>query len=263
MQAVDFHAHAFPDHLAPRAISRIQGLSGIRSALDGTIARLLSSMDAAGIAKSVVLSIATKPSQFESILSWSRSIASERIVPFLSVHPSDPRAAEKVRITHEEGFLGMKFHPYYQSFSLDSEEMNPIYEALEKYGLLCVSHTGFDHAYPFVRTADPPKIVNVVRRFPGLRFVATHLGAWKDWDLAVELLASERVYVDIAYSLEFLPPEKAKSLIRSYPRDRLLFGTDSPWADQAAALRLLSGLGLPEETVRAMVSENAAGLLGE
>jgi len=263
MQAVDFHAHAFPDDIAPRAMSQIQGLSGIRSTLDGTVARLLSSMDAAGIGKSVVLSIATKPSQFDSILSWSRSIASDRIVPFLSVHPSDPRAAEKVRITREEGFLGMKFHPYYQDFTLDSEEMNPVFEALEKSGLICVSHTGFDYAYPFIRMADPPKIVKIIRRFPGLRFVATHLGAWKDWDLAVELLAPERVYVDIAYSLEFLPPEKAKSLILGYPSNRLLFGTDSPWADQAAALRLLSGLGLPEDTVRAMVSENAAGLLGE
>ncbi len=262
MQAVDFHAHAFPDDLAPRAMSQIQGLSGIRSALDGTIADLLSSMDAAGIAKSVVLSIATRPSQFESILSWSRSIASDRIIPFLSVHPSDPRAVEKIRITREEGFLGMKFHPYYQDFTLDSREMDPIYGALEECGLLSVFHTGFDYAFPFVPMADPPKILNVVRRFPGLRFVATHLGAWKDWDRAVELLAPERVYVDIAYSLEFLPPERAKSLILGYPRDRLLFGTDSPWADQAAALRLLSGLGLPEETVRPMVSENAVGLLG-
>lgn len=262
VKAVDFHAHAFPDDLAGRAVSRIRGLSGIHPASDGTVSGLLSSMDAAGIGKSIVLSIATKPAHFDSILEWSRSIASDRIVPFLSVHPSDPRAAEKVRITHEEGFSGMKFHPYYQDFILDSDRMNPIYEALQKYGLFCVSHTGFDHAYPFIRKADPQRIANVLKRFPGLKFVATHLGGWKDWDLVAEHLLSERLFVDIAYSLEFMPPEKAKNLILSFPSDRILFGSDSPWADQTAALGLLSGLGLPEKIVSAIASENAERLLG-
>ncbi len=258
---VDFHAHAFPDHLAGRAVSKIQGLAGIQSTLNGTLSDLLSSMDAAGIGKSAVLSIATKPSQFEPILAWSKTIASDRVVPFLSVHPEDPLAAERIRMGREEGFIGFKFHPYYQGFTLDGESMNPIYEALEKQGLLCVSHTGFDHAYPYVPQADPPRIVNVVRRFPGLRFVATHLGAWRDWDLVADILPRERLYVDIAYSLEFLPAEKAKSIILSFPKEKLLFGSDSPWGDQSAALRLLRGLGLPEATVRAITSENAGRLL--
>jgi hypothetical protein len=72
MPVIDVHAHAFPDELAPRAVSRIEGLAGVRAVLDGTVSSLLRSMDAAGIERSVVLSIATKPSQFESILAWSR-----------------------------------------------------------------------------------------------------------------------------------------------------------------------------------------------
>lgn len=262
MHAIDFHAHAFPDSLCPRAIARIENLASIKSVLDGRISSLTASMDAAGIAKSVVLSIATKPSQFESILAWSKSIASERLVPFLSVHPEDSHARENIRIARAEGFIGMKFHPYYQGFTLDSESMFPIYEALEQNGLLCVCHTGFDHAYAFQRTADPPRIVNVIRRFPALTFVATHLGAWRDWDSASEYLPGERLYIDIAYSLEFLAPEKARKLIASFPQDRLLFGSDSPWADQASSLALLEGLGLDASLARAIKFENALRLLG-
>ncbi len=106
MPAVDFHAHAFPDELASRAISRIEGLSRITSVLDGNLSSLLSSMDAAGIEQSVILSIATKPAQLSSILAWFRKIASKRIIPFLSVSPADPQAREHVRLAAEEGFRG-------------------------------------------------------------------------------------------------------------------------------------------------------------
>jgi predicted TIM-barrel fold metal-dependent hydrolase len=43
---------------------------------------------------------------------------------------------------------GFKFHPYYQDFDLDDPVMDPIYAAMEERGLICVSHTGFDHAFP-------------------------------------------------------------------------------------------------------------------
>jgi hypothetical protein len=260
MPVVDFHAHAFPDALAGRAITRIQGLSGVRSVLDGTLSSLLASMDAAGIETSLILSIATKPAQFASIMKWSRTIASGRIIPLLSVHPDDPQAADRVRIAAEEGFIGLKLHPYYQDFDLDSPAMDPVYGAMEERGLLCVSHTGFDHAFPFDRRADPLRILRVLARFPRLDFVATHLGAWRDWDQAIEHLRGARLWIDTAYTMEFMPAEQARRLILSFPADRLLFGSDTPWSDQSASVGLLRGLGLERELEQAILSKNAREL---
>jgi uncharacterized protein len=209
MEVIDAHAHAFPDEIAPRAISRIEGLAGVHSVLDGTASSLLRSMDAAGIERSLVLSIATRPSQFDSILAWSRSVQDDRILCLPSVHPADPQAAERVRIAAEEGFRGLKVHPYYQDFDLADPVMDPFYGAMEEHGMVCISHTGFDHAFPFVRRADPPRILRVLERFPRLSFVATHLGAWKDWDLVAQLLPGARLWIDTAYSLQFLPLEEA------------------------------------------------------
>jgi predicted TIM-barrel fold metal-dependent hydrolase len=262
VHAIDFHTHAFPDNLYEKAIHGMSEHTGLKPALDGSIRSLLESMDAAGIEKSVVLSIATKPSQFEPILEWSGSIASNRIVPFPSVHPADPDSVQKIRIARQEGFKGMKFHPYYQGFELDGEIMNPIYEAMEKHGLICVCHAGFDYAFPFDRIADPPRIKNVLRKFPGLTFVAAHLGAWKDWDLVAEHLTGERLFVDISFSLNVMPADKARELIRGFAPDRVLFGTDSPWDGQASSIALLRGLGLGEEREKAILSENAMKLLG-
>jgi predicted TIM-barrel fold metal-dependent hydrolase len=262
MPVIDVHAHAFPDELAPRAVSRIEGLAGVRAVLDGTVSSLLRSMDAAGIEHSVVLSIATKPSQFESILAWSRKVECPRILCLLSVHPADPDAAEHVRICAEEGFKGLKFHPYYQDFDLDDPLMDPIYAAMEERGLICVSHTGYDHAFPFVRRAEPLRILRVLKRFPRLAFVATHLGAWKDWELAVQHLPGAPVWIDTAYSLEFLPPQDARTLLQSFPPERLLFGSDSPWAGQERSLALLKGLGLDSSRQEGMMGDNARVLFG-
>jgi predicted TIM-barrel fold metal-dependent hydrolase len=262
VSAIDFHAHAFPESLSQRAIARIEGLSGITSILDGTLGSLLASMDAADIERSVILSIATKPSQFTSILTWSRKIASERIIPFLSVNPADPRARENVRIAAEEGFRGLKFHPYYQDFDLDSPSMDPVYGMMEERGLICVSHTGFDHAYPFVRRADPARVLRVLERFPRLAFVATHLGAWRDWELAQQHLPGANLWIDTSYSLEFMPSEDARRLVLRFPPDKVLFGSDSPWADQGRSQALVRDLSLGPSREDAILSGNARTLLG-
>lgn len=260
MQPIDAHVHVFPDEIAPRAISRIEGLAGVTSTLDGTAGSLLRSMDAAGIERSIVLSIATRPSQFDSILAWSRSAQDRRILCLPSVHPADPKAAERVRIAAEEGFRGLKFHPYYQDFDLDDPVMDPVYGAMEERGMVCVSHTGFDHAFPFVRRADPPRILRVLAKFPRLPFLATHLGAWKDWDLVARLLPGANLWIDTAYSLQYLPRDEARRLVLSFPADRLLFGSDSPWAPQDTSLAMVHALGLDPARERALLAENARSL---
>ena len=104
MRIVDFHTHAFPDKLAERAIPLLAEAAHCTACLDGKLASLLRSMDQAGIAQSVVLSIATKPEQFDPILRWSEGIASDRIVPFASIHPNDPdpvAKADRIRAANQ------------------------------------------------------------------------------------------------------------------------------------------------------------------
>ena len=67
----DFHAHAFPNTLAERALEELEKRQSNEEpgpCLDGTIADLLRSMDAAGIDRSVICSIATAPKQVARIL---------------------------------------------------------------------------------------------------------------------------------------------------------------------------------------------------
>ena len=50
-------------------------------------------------------------------------------------------------------------------------------------------------------------------------------------------------------------------MILDHPADRILFGTDSPWADQSAELARWRALGLPENLVADAFGGNAERLL--
>lgn len=261
MKIIDFHTHAFPDAVAEKAIPFLEGEADVKAAHDGKLSSLLSSMDRAGIQSAVVCSIATKPSQFLPILEWSKQIASSRIIPLASVHPDDPSLAENVGKVKEAGLQGLKMHPYYQRFVFNEKRMLFFYEAVRDNGLLLVSHTGFDIAYPRDRIVDPEKILSILTQFPDLKFVATHLGSWEDWDEVEKHLLGKEIYLEISYTLGILDDDRFVSMVLRHPPEFLLFGTDSPWDDQKRALGHFLALKLPESLKEKMLETNARRLL--
>lgn len=261
-RVVDFHAHAFPDGLAATAIARLEAQPGnAKAVLDGTIGSLLRSMDDAGIAASVVACIATKPEQFPAILAWCKAIASDRIIPLPSFHPFDPQALDRIEAVRDAGFRGIKLHPYYQQFDMDDPRLLPVYERLEARGLLHLSHTGFDTAFPRVRKCDAARILRLLDRFPRLRLVTSHMGGWMDWGETRRLLLGRPIYMEISYSMEFMSDAEAREILLGHPQDYLLFGTDSPWSSQRAAVERVLSLGLGPEREAALLWANARRLL--
>ncbi|MGD0884849.1 MAG: amidohydrolase family protein [Thermodesulfovibrionales bacterium] len=258
---IDFHTHAFPDELSERAMKILGEEGGIKASLDGRVSSLLHSMDSYGIEKSVVCSIATKPVQFDPIMSWCEKIRSERIIPFPSLHPGDPEFSGRISQIKSEGFKGIKFHPYYQDFEMDDEQMFPLYEKISQENLIVVMHTGFDFAFEKIRRADPLKILKVMKAFPHMKMVTTHLGSWDDWDEVEKYLAGKKIYMEISFSLEYLARDVAKRIILHHPKDHILFGTDSPWTDQGKTLSLLQELGLGDHLERRILRDNALNLL--
>ncbi len=260
-QIIDFHTHAFPDALAAKAVPALAKEGGVRAYANGTVSDLLASMDRAGIDKSVICSIATRPEQFEPILAWSNQVRSERLEPLPSVHPDDPLVHEHIKTISEQGFKGIKLHPYYQDFYLDEVRMIPLYETVYRYDLLLVMHTGFDIAFPRIRRADPEKILRVLERLPELKLITTHLGSWDDWDEVADKLIGKPVYLELSFSLDYLKPETARHMIEAHPPEYILFGTDSPWKDQEKAIQLFNNLGFDHETNKRILQDNARSLL--
>ena len=258
----DFHTHAFPDSLAERAVQTLQQEKYADGAvLDGKASSLLASMDRAGIGRSVICSIATRPDQFANIVTWCRSVASPRLVPLASIHPSDPAAVANVGRVAEAGLKGIKLHPYFQQFVLDDPDLLPFFRELARRQLLVVCHTGFDIGFPRDRICDPARVRNLLDRVPDLRLITTHTGGWQDWFEVRRHLLGRPVYMEISYTLCVLSREEGRDLLQAHAPGYLLFGTDSPWRDQGESLQLLRDLDLPPTLERAILETNASLLL--
>jgi hypothetical protein len=233
-----------------------------RSLGDGTIAGLLRSMDAAGVDVSVVCSIATRPSQVEPILKWSESIASQRIIPFGSLHPDTPDAAGWLRRFKDVGLRGVKMHPMYQEFAFDEPRMDPLYAAVAEAGLLLEPHCGYDIAFPGDVRADADRLAKVIDRHPTLRLICTHLGGWQQWDAVHKHLVGQNVAMETSMSASLLGLEATAALIRTHGHDKILFGTDWPWGHPIEQINLLRMLDLPAEQIHGILGGNAARVLG-
>jgi predicted TIM-barrel fold metal-dependent hydrolase len=144
---------------------------------------------------------------------------------------------------------------------MDDPRLLPVYAALQESGLLHLSHTGFDTAFPRIRKCDAVRILRLLDRFPRLRLVTTHLGGWQDWGETRRHILGRPIYMEISYSLEFMDDDTARELLLGHPKEYLLFGTDSPWSDQKRAVERVVGLGLGAEREAALLHGNARRLL--
>ncbi|HNT35688.1 MAG TPA: amidohydrolase family protein [bacterium] len=263
MKIVDFHTHAFPDSLAPVAMGRLaDGSHEYAPHHDGTIASLLRSMDESGIWSSVICSIATKPSQERPILEWSRQIVSDRIFPFISLHPEGTDHNALLDEARNAGIRGAKFHCMYQGFKADDEHALPIFEKLAARNMLALFHAGRDIRWPKSDVASPERLLNLHRRVPELCLVTAHTGGWLLWDEVEALLAGTQVIFDTSFTLGHITPEAWSRIWAKHSHDRIVFGSDSPWASQKAALDDLRQAIPDDLEFEKVVSLNARRILG-
>ena len=244
-QIIDFHTHNFPDALAPRAVEvMVAKLEGRMTPVgDGTLATQLSDMDKAGVSKSVICSIATKPSQFQVILDRAKAMrdgvfgkeAAERLVQLCSVHPADRDFEVHLRQIADEGFKGIKIHPYYQDFSLDDPRVVSFFSAVRDAGLFVISHCGLDLGFTdSPMTCGPTQIASLMRAVPGLVFVAGHLGGCggNPPHATDELLEFPACYIDTAVLSACDNDPEAQRIMAEWPAERIVFGTDYFWRDE-------------------------------
>ncbi|MGE5613950.1 MAG: amidohydrolase family protein [Bacillota bacterium] len=259
---IDFHVHCFSDDIAEKAITTLSKCGNIPARTDGTLAGIRQSMKKAGVGKSVIMNIATKPGQVVKINRWAMSISSDDIIPFGTVHPGFEDWENELEIIREAGLKGIKLHPDYQEFYVDSPELFPIYEKAAELGLVVLFHAGLDIGLPPPYHCTPGRMRNVVRAFPEAKLVAAHMGGYDYWDEVERCLAGENLYFDTSYSLHRMSRDQFLRIVSRHGFDKILFGTDSPWKDQSEEVERLLGMKLPGDAADAILGGNAARLLG-
>jgi uncharacterized protein len=259
---IDIHTHCFADQVARRAMSRLQQSSGHPVYHDGTVAGLKSSALAAGIDISVVLPIATRPEQTPTINRWASQVTGGPIICFGTIHPDYADYRGEIRFLKEAGIRGVKMHPEYQSFYVDDKRYFALYEEIFNAGMIILFHAGGDISLQPPYHCEPRHLARMLDAFPGGTVIAAHMGGYECWDEVETLLLGRPVWLDTSFSVPGLGYQRTLSIMRGHGIDKILFGSDSPWQDQAVDLAELRSLGLTETELAAILGGNAAKLLG-
>jgi DNA-binding transcriptional regulator YiaG len=259
---IDIHTHCFPDKIASRAMSLLHQESGYPYFHDGSLAGLTRSTLSAGIDLSVILPIATRPEQTLSINRWAVQILGGAITSFGTIHPEFAGWKAEIRWLKEAGIKGIKMHPEYQGFYVDDERYFPLYEDIFEAGLVILFHAGGDIAYNPPFHCEPKHLSRLLDAFPGGVVIAAHMGGYQFWNEAEDLLFGRQVFIDTSFSIDQLGADRAIQIMRLHGIEKVLFGTDSPWHDQAADLAEFASLDLTPDERAAVLGGNAARLLG-
>ncbi len=276
---IDFHTHTFPDKIAAAAVDKLKTKANIVAYSDGTAGGLEESMKKADIDISVVMPVATNPEKVQHINDISAELTKKNgFIYFGCIHPDTDNAENEVRRIARLGLKGIKIHPVYQDVDIDDIRYLRILDAAAAEGLIVLMHAGDDIGFPGVVRCSPEMTRRAVDKIGKLKLVAAHMGGWQNWDRVAEYLLDTAVYIDTAFSLgaaEYLDKVKADAthkklmdadefcaLVQVFGADRVLFGTDSPWADQKTALSQFNATALTIDEKQKILCDNARALLG-
>jgi predicted TIM-barrel fold metal-dependent hydrolase len=222
---------------------------------------MVASMDAAGIEKAL-------------LCAWCRPegwlIRNDRVAEFVAAHPdrfvgvaavdlSKPMEAlhELERAVRDLGFKALRVVPWLWELPPTDRRYYPLYmKCIELDVPFCtqVGHTG-----PLKpnRTGVPLELDEVALDFPELRIVGGHIGhPWTEEMIAVAW-KHENVSIDTsAYLPRYYPPQLLH-FIRTFGKDKVMFGTNFPQLSFEKCAEQARALDLPEEPRARFFRENA------
>ncbi len=264
MKYFDFHVHAFTDSLAERAMKGLSETSSIIPATDGTLHGLKKILRKNDISGAMILPIATKPAQQHTINNWAADIMDGEILCCGSVHPNAEDKIQEVRRIKELGLYGVKFHSEYQFFCPDEERMFPVYEEMERLGLIAVFHGGWDPYGQGEIKASPKSFSVIAKEFPRLKIVAAHLGGMMLWDDVERYIAGkfENLWIDTGVVAKYIEDDRMLRIIKLQGAERVLYGSDCPWDDPTNEIAAINRLTLTDRERELIFYRNAENLIG-
>ena len=130
-------------------------------------------------------------------------------------------------------------------------------------GLVTVTHAGEDIGFPDDVHCTMESIRRVLDEVRPQKLVLAHCGGFRSWEYVEEWIAGREVYLDTAFTFDFIQKETFLGIVDRHGADKILFATDSPWSGQAESLEYLENLHLDKEDFENILGKNAQKLLGE
>jgi uncharacterized protein len=191
-----------------------------------------------------------------------------RLACFAAIQPlaGESALAEVVRVA-ESGLRGVgELMPHGQGYQLDDwAVVGPLAEALVALDRPLIVHVSepVGHTYAGKGDVSPIAAWQLAARYPALKIVFAHWGGGLPfYELMPEVRdALRNTFYDSAATTYLYDFKIFKTVVDLCGADRILFGTDYPLLHQGPFLRRVRELGLPEETLEAIIGGSAARLV--
>ncbi len=279
---VDFHTHTFPEKISLKTADKLAHMAMSKYYIDPNVSSLAEASEEAGIDLCINLPVMTRPDQVvsvnDSLIRQMEDLRTKGIMTFGGMHPDYESFGTELKRLKEHGIKGIKIHPAYQETDLNDIKFKRIIAAAEENDMIVITHSGLDIGILHHNFADPDMVLDIVKDIAPSKFVLAHMGGWQGWDDVEKYLAGAPVYLDTAFSLgeitpfegyedklqfrENLSEENFVRLCRKHGFDKILFATDSPWADMKKYVDFIKAADLSDEEKDMIFGGNAAGILG-
>lgn len=268
--SIDMHVHMHPERLA-KAISEVFAREGWHQAHVWDPRQVADTLAAHGIERFCFFSYAHKPGIARALNTWVAETARQlpAAIPVGTVHAGDADVLAIADEAIDMGLAGFKFHLSVQRFRADDARLMPFYERVAERGRFLIVHAGtmpYRDAYTGLAGFRA-----VMERFPNLRVIVAHMGAFDTDGFLALTDAYPNLYLDTTMALTpfatpYLGGDPARiptELILRY-QDRIMFGSDFPLIPYAyeEERRFVTERALPEPAARKILYENAARFLG-
>ena len=276
---IDLHTHTFPDKIAAATVEKLAQAAHIHPFTDGSLAGLAASTRRAGIDYSVVLPVATNTRQVVKVndISIRLNQSGGPILSFGCMHPDFPDWKTELSRIAGEGIRGIKIHPAYQQVRMDDPRYLRIMDRCGELGLAVLAHAGLDVGLPEDDNCSPSASLSAIRQVGPVKLILAHIGGWRNWDEVEELLVDTSVCLDTSYCLgrmvttadgyytedvmNLMRHEQFIRMVRSFGKERILYGSDSPWVSQNKGRDRILEVPLTPEEHAAILGGNAQRLL--
>jgi len=150
----------------------------------------------------------------------------DRLYPFATVDPNmgDVAVKDLRRAVRKLGMRGLKVHPWLQAFSLTNTYFLKVVEETVRLGIPIITHNG---SPPY---ACPTQVGNLARKFPEARLILAEAGLK---DLWLDAVAVGKKYPNVYLCPAASPFPAVLEMARSVPIERLVFGTDLGFSQEA------------------------------
>ncbi|MFA9464917.1 MAG: amidohydrolase family protein [Velocimicrobium sp.] len=265
---IDFHTHIFPDAMAEKTIGEMAKKADCKAYVNGTADALLNSMEESGVEYSVILPVATKPTQFKTINTYAVALNESfqnkkgpKLISFGGIHPEARNYKEELREIVALGLAGIKLHPDYQGMMIDDIKYMRLIDYASSLGLIISVHAGMDFGSPKIVHCTVRGARRVIDEVKPEHLILAHYGGIGFWEEVEETLIGQNVYLDTAFIFSKIKQEQFLRILRNHGSEKILFGTDSPWYGQRESLEVLENWGLSEEEKNNILYKNASKLL--